>query len=391
MRRDLAAARQKTAEYVHRESAQKDTIRSLKRQIAELERKAHDAEISRFITSPQSSANGSARKSEVLELRAQLSTSHQTLKELRVQLKTIEKETQRKLSMASLELETQTAAWENEKYSLEHALGQVELENKELQTKNATAEANISRLRSKIDRLEKSLQNERLKPSDDRFVIQERQELHDILRETQLQVETLSIVVKDREKKISALSSSEENLRTQIKRIRGERSEHKSAAIAASDQLISLKQKYKKSQQTWDSEKRNLTKSVRFPHQSVSVNDESQLLVTLKQEWDQRAHTHVKEMRGMNMQVEWLMAKIARMEDFRSQAAYAKKYMTLQIEAFEAWYVLGLLIHESITNEKTVTRQILRSWNPLVFPDQFDQQRRRPSALLFMSFVRRSV
>lgn len=387
MRRDLAAARQKTAEHVHRESAQKDTIRSLKRQIQELERKAHDAELSRFVNTPQSSANGSARKSELYELRAQLSTSHQTLKELRAQLKTVEKETQRKINMASLELDTQQAAWESEKDSLEHALEQVEMENKELQTKNATSEANISRLRSKIERLEKSLQTERLKPSDDRLVIQERQELHEILRETQLQVETLSIVVKDREKKISALASSEDNLRTQIKRIRGERSEHKSAAIAASDQVVSLKQKYKKAQQTWESEKRNLTKGVRFPHQSISVNDESQLLVTLKQEWDQKAHTHVKEMRGMNMQVEWLMAKIARMENFRSQAAYAKKFMSLQIEAFEAWYVLYSGSFMQVADKTSATRRILHFSNRQAFRDLCDLLRRRLFGRLYMLSV----
>lgn len=342
LRRDLAVARQKTAEYVHRESNQKDTIRSLKRQIAELERKAHDAEISRYVasSSPHSSSiNGSARKNEISELRAQLTASHQTLKELRSQLKTIEKDTQRKLSMASLELQTQTTAWETEKDQFEHAIEQIEFENQELQTKDATSEASMSRLRVKIDRLEKALQSERLKPSEDRHIVQERHELHEILRETQTQVESLSIVVKDREKKIATLTNSEESLRAQLKRVRGERAEHKSASIAHSDQLTSLRQKFKKAQQTWEFEKRNLTKSVRFPHQSISVNDESQLLVTLKQEWEEKAHYHVKEMRGMNMQVDWLMAKLGRMEDFRTQAAYAKKYMGLQIEAFEAWYV----------------------------------------------------
>jgi len=73
IRRDLTAARQKETEFLQREAAQKDILRGLKRQITELERKAHDAEISRFVSSsPHSSAGGSARKSEVIEVRAQL-------------------------------------------------------------------------------------------------------------------------------------------------------------------------------------------------------------------------------------------------------------------------------------------------------------------------------
>ena len=94
VRQDLAAARQRETEYVRREASQREVLRGLQRQITELERIAHAAEISRLAgSSPShSSAIGSARKSEVIEVRHQLATAHQTLKELRSQLKEVEKE-----------------------------------------------------------------------------------------------------------------------------------------------------------------------------------------------------------------------------------------------------------------------------------------------------------
>jgi chromosome segregation ATPase len=116
IRRDLTAARQKETEYLQREAAQKDILRGLKRQIMELERKAHDAEISRLVSSsPHSSVSGSARKSELIEVRAQLATAHQTLKDIRSQLKDVEKEAARKVHAANLDLQTRTETWESRK------------------------------------------------------------------------------------------------------------------------------------------------------------------------------------------------------------------------------------------------------------------------------------
>lgn len=342
VRRDLSTARQKESEFAQREAAQKEQIRSLKRQITELERKAHDAEISRFVTSsPPSSVGGSARKSELVEVRTQLATAHQSLKTVRAQLKEAEKEMIRKVSALTLELETQTTEWETEKDQLEHTLDEALFKYKELQAKNITSEATITRLRGKVDRLEKALQSERLKPNNDRNMVQERRDLHEMLRETQLQVETLELVIQERDKTISSLSTMESDLRTQMKRIREERAQHKNKSLTAQHELQSLNQKFKKSREAWEVEKRGLCKGVRFPNQSLSVNEdgESQVIAKLKQEWDEKAHYHVKEMRGMTMQVEWLRARCKREERFRIEAAYAKKYMALQIACFEAWFV----------------------------------------------------
>jgi chromosome segregation ATPase len=339
IRHDLSTARQMETEYLQREAAQKDILRDLKRQITELERKAHDAEISRFVSSsPHSSVSGSARKSELIEVRAQLTTAHQSLKDIRSQLKDVEKEAARKVNAANLELQTRTATWESEKDHLERVLDEALFAKDELASKNAASEATITRLRSKIDRLEKALQAERLNNGEDRTMALERHDLHEMLRETQLQAESLEIVVQERENTIAAITAAEADLRSQLKRVRDERALQRSKTTSAQEQLQMLERKYRKAKESWEAEKKRLTRGVRFVNTSLSVNDESEILA-LKKEAEEREHMHVKEMRGMTLMIEWLRAKCKREEDFRAVAAHGKKYMQLRIDLFEAWYV----------------------------------------------------
>ena len=337
VRQDLAATRQRETEYLQREATQRDVLRGLKRQITELERKAHDAEISRLaVSSPHSSASGSARKSEIIEVRHQLATTHQTLKELRAQLKDVEKDAARRIKAANIELQTQTQAWETEKDQLERSLDEALLKRDELAARNNTSDATITRLRNKIERLEKALQAERQNSGEDRTMALERRDLHEMLRETQLQAESLELVIKDREATITAISAAESELRAHLKRVRDERALHRSKATSAQEQLDILERKFRKAKEAWETERKTLVKGVRFPNMSLSVNDESEILA-LRVEAEEREKKHVKEMRGLCMQIEWLRARCRREEGFRAAAGYAKRYMGLQIELYEAW------------------------------------------------------
>jgi chromosome segregation ATPase len=337
VRQDLAAARQKETEYLQREATQKDVLRGLKRQITELERKAHDAEVSKFaVSSPRSSASGSARKSEIIEVRHQLATAHQTLKEVRTQLKDAEKDAARKVKAVSIELQTQTEAWEAEKDQLERSLDEALLKRDELAARNNTSEATISRLRDKVQRLESALQAERQNSGDDRTMALERHDLHEMLRETQVQVESLELVVKNRESTIAAISAAESDLRAHLKRVRDERALHRSKAVNAHEQLENLERQFYKARENWEAEKKALSKGVRFPNISLSVNDESEILA-LRTAAEEREKIHVKEMRGLSMQIEWLRAKCTREAGFRAAAGYAKRYMGMQIDLYEAW------------------------------------------------------
>ena len=71
---------------------------------------------------------------------------------------------------------------------------------------------------------------------------------------------------------------------------------------------------------------------------SLSMNDESALQL-LRQDAEEREKRHMKELRGLSMQVEWLYARYKREEGLRAAAAYVKRYMGLQIDLYQAWYV----------------------------------------------------
>ncbi|CAG8972868.1 hypothetical protein HYALB_00001288 [Hymenoscyphus albidus] len=384
IRADLNKLRQRETEFLQREATQKETVRGLKCQIVELERKAYDAELSRLVTSsPPSSINGSARKSEIIEIRSQLASAHQSVKEMRSQLKSVEKESARKLTSANIELQAQARAWEAEKDELERSIDEAQLKIEELGAKNNTSEASIVLLRGKIDRLEKALQAERANSTGGRTMALERQDLHEMLRETQVQAESLELQVEEREKTIAAISAVEAELRLHLKRVRDERSQHKFKAAAAQANLESLERQLQESQQNWDIEKKSLTKSiksgsakkeleklqrrfeeaqrmwddekaaltrgVRFVNTSVSTvnNHSDEDIEALKKEFAAKEHVHVKEMRGMALQVQWLKAQAARETAFRVQAAYAKRYMGLQIDMYQACNRADLRLLES--------------------------------------------
>jgi chromosome segregation ATPase len=334
---ELSKARQKETEFVQREAAQKDILRTLRRQITELERRAHELEVSRLQSaSPHSSSNGSAHKSEIIEVRHQLATAHQNLKDLRTKLKEVERDSARKVSAATNELQAKTATWEADRFSLEQDLENAILAKEDLQAKNVTAEQNVARLRSKIDRLEKELKTERQNAGDDRTMALERRDLHDMLRETQIQVEELELVVKDQESGITRLTAVESELRSQLKRVRDERSTQRERAVKAAQQLDELETKFKRSKDAWELEKRSLTRGVRFPNMSVSDLRANETLI---REGEEREKIHVKELRGLAMQIEWLRARCRREESLRADAAYAKRFMMLQIDLFGAWSV----------------------------------------------------
>lgn len=348
IRHDLSTARQKENEHLQREVAQKEVIRGLKRQIIELERKAHEAEVSRFVsTSPQSSVGGSARKSEVMEVRSQLASAYQTIKDIRSQLKASEKDAGQKVMALNIDMQAKATAWEAEKDRFERALDEAEFARKDLAAKNATAEATITRLRGKIERLEKALQQERLNSNEDPTIVNERRDLHEMLRETQLQAESLEIDVQERDEKIAAITSTERDLRAQLKRVREERAQQHSKVTAAQEQVQALERKYRKAKENWlqekdiwEQEKKVLTKGVRFVNTSLSTNPADEpVLETMQKTFEEKDRHHQKTVRDLTMQLDYARAKCAREEAFREEAAYAKRYMALQIALFEAWYV----------------------------------------------------
>jgi len=367
MRRDLSTARQKEMEYLQREASQKDTLRGLKRQIIDLERKAHDADVSRIAAtspspSPRSSVGGSARKSELIETQSRLSATQETVKTLRTQLKDALKDYGRKLTAADTELRERCETWELEKDQLERSLDDALLKTEELEALNKTSEAAITRLRAKIDRLEKALQAERLNHGEDKTIANERHDLHEMLRESQVQVETLQVVIKERDSTIRTINKSYARLNEYAAKVQDQRNKLRAKDTSSNEQLESLQRKIKESSEAWEAEKQSLikqkqqfllrecefneersnwdvekltlTRGVRFANMSISDNGGDLELVT--QAFAEREDMYIKLQRGLKMQVDWWKAKCEREAMFRDMGIFAKQYMGAQIEMHNA-------------------------------------------------------
>jgi len=363
MRRDLSTARQKEMEYLQREASQKETLRGLKRHIADIERKAHEADLSRIGTtspspSPRSSVGESARKSELIETRNRLSTTQETVKTLRSQLKDALKDSARKLGAAENELQQRSESWESEKDQLERSLDDMLLKTEELAAQHKTSEATIIRLRAKIDRLEKALQAERLNHGEDRTIANERHDLHEMLRESQIQVETLQVVIKERDSTIRTINKSYARLNEYAAKVQDQRNKLRARDATSNEQLETLRRKIKESTEAWelekqaimkqkqdfllrerefnearsnwDVEKLTLTRGVRFANMSISDNGGDIEVVT--QAFAEREDMYIQLQRGLKMQVDWWRAKCEREAMFRDMGIFAKRYMGAQIE-----------------------------------------------------------
>ncbi|KAI1003869.1 hypothetical protein K3495_g4340 [Podosphaera aphanis] len=332
LRRDLKTARERDAEFSEREAKQKDIIRTLKRQISTLERKAHNAELSRFtIKSPQAGGDQSTLNEELLDLRAKLAGAHQSMKDLRSQLKNVEKDAHRKLTAINIEMETRTQTWETEKFELENSHHQSQLAKEVLEAKYHAAEQSIARLRSKVDRLQKALQaSQRLHPDENRCFDLGRHDIYDLAAESHKENDAPDPLRSE----LATLSTAELDLRAKLKRLRDERAQLRAKVAACQDQLEHHQRHFRQAQDAWDLERRQLTHGVRFANVSSYLTDDAPL-VTLQRDAEARNKLHAKEMRGALLQLDWLRAKCRREEGFRAEAAFAKRFMSLQISLFE--------------------------------------------------------
>ena len=340
IQKDLSAARKKEAEYLQREAAQKDIVRELKHKVTHLERQSHELEVARLtVDSPKSSVSGSARKSELIEIQRQLADAHQQFRDSRAKSKEELKTLQRRLAEAEQQAQTNLDTYEQQREQLETELSTARREQEILVTKNKTTSQTIARLRTRISSREKELHAHRQATTADNTIVEERKDLHEMLKDAKLTAEDLQVQLTARESQLSAASNREKDLRAQVKRVREERTGHAQTATALSTELENLQTRYERAvnnlsrqQRKWEEERKALTSRVRFANTSVSSlhADDTQ--------YPELVNQHASELRGLAKQIHWLRAKCEREESFRWGLVFEKKYMQKQIQMFELWY-----------------------------------------------------
>ena len=357
--KDLSVARRKEAEYLQREAAQKEIVRELKRKITRLEQQSHELEVARLnAESPRSSVAGSARKNELLEIQRQLTDAHQQLRDTRSRSRDELKILQRRLADVEQHAQTSLDAHEQQREQLETELSTVRHEQEILVTKNHTTTQTVARLRARISSLEKELQAHRQATTVDNTIVEERKDLHEMLKDAKLTAEDLQVQIASRESQLAASSSREKELRLHLRRVREERTRQTQTATALSKELENLQVRYERTvenlsrqQRKWEEERKALTSRVRFANTSMSSVhvDENQNLELVNQ--------HAAELWGLAKQIQWLRAKCEREEGFRWGLVFEKRYMQKQIQMFETWYVIAVPFLEFIlTPRMTATK-----------------------------------
>jgi len=348
---DLSAARKKEIEYLQRETAQKEIVKDLKQKVTQIESRAHEAEAARLAAfSPRSSVGDSNRKSELVETQRQLADARQQLKESRAKSKDDLKFLQHKLTDFEKQIQANLDTHEQQRDQLEAELSSLRHEQESLASKNTTATQTITRLRSRISSLEQDLQAHRQTATADNTIAEERKDLHEMLKDAKLQAEDLQVQITSRETSLAAATTRENDLRSQLRRVREERSLEAQKANALSKELDDLQKRYERAidshsrhQRKWDEERKAMVSRVRFANTSIST-----LPADDKEKLEQR---HGAELRGLAKQIQWLRAKYQREEGFRMGLVYEKRFLMMQIEMFEAWYVFlchRVLPHSSL-------------------------------------------
>ena len=346
---DLCVARKREAEYLQREVVQKEIVRDLKHKVTRLERQSHEFEIARLtVDSPKSSVTGSAQKSELLEVQRLLADTHQQMRDARTKSRDELKQLQRKLAESERHAQTNLNSYEQQREQLEAEMSAVRHERETLIIKNDTANQTITRLRTRISSLEKDVHAHRQATTADNTIVEERKDLHEMLKDAKLTAEDLQVQITARETQLATSTNREKELRASLKRIREERTLQTQRATALATELDRLQSRYERSvdnlarqQRKWEEERKAMNSRVRFPNMSVS---------SLHADSDNHAlaQQHAAEIRGLAKQIMWLRAKFEREQGFRAGLVREKRYMKLEIAQFEAWYVVVVALQPKI-------------------------------------------
>ncbi|KAI4262994.1 MAG: hypothetical protein L6R42_001843, partial [Xanthoria sp. 1 TBL-2021] len=351
LQKDLSAARKRETDFLQRETAQREAVRELKTKVARLERQVHDAEVAKLAFDSPSSVGGSGRKTEIAELRSQLSDAHQQLKDLRSKSRDTEKELRRRLGEAEQEARSQMVASEQEHEQLEQELSALRHEQESEQSRLATAESTISRLRSRIQKFESSLREARSNTVGDRTMADERKDLHEMLKDAKLEAEDLQLQISTRESNLKAAATREHELRTHLQRVRSERTHQQKKASALVTELDQLQSRYERAvenlgrhQKQWEAERKAMNSRVRFPNTSISEDkaDDGEAVKGLELVVAEKEKRHASEIHGMATQIQWMRWNLEREADFRHCLKFEKSYLTTQIKMYEACNKLDL-------------------------------------------------
>ncbi|KAK1826848.1 myosin-7 [Podospora conica] len=335
LHRDLSAARQKEMDLLQHEATQKDMIKSLKRKVADLERKAHQAALDRLVRS-SSPIDDADQNAEINELRNQLATAHQTAHDLKKLLR----EAEQKAATSARELQSRLDEIEEQKYSLEQALDDAQAAADEAVTAHDQA---LKKYKQKVDKYKRERDEMAAAVRDQQhnkanhnnsvhsdMSAEERRDLHAMLRDSQITADKLDREVREQREALDELMVVELALRKKLDRARSERAAYRASAERLQKDVKTLKAEKDKAV----AEAGEQLALVRQANSSsvASSSAGSVNMGAIVRAHEEERKRHEKEIRGMVMQMEWLKACWDRELKLRKDAAFAKKYLLLEVQ-----------------------------------------------------------
>ncbi|KAL2889995.1 Spindle pole body protein pcp1 [Ceratocystis lukuohia] len=331
IRQDLLAARQKELDYLSRESSNKEVVRGLKKRIAELERSLHEAEMSKLLNSPMSVASSpgsSSHRAEIELLRKQVTSAQQSLQDSKAKLR----EAGHRATQSAAELRNQLADVEDERAALEESLDEARREADDLRAEHERESRKLAlRLEkaekeaaSAVARAEEIIQrNER-----DSHSSQEAKALKRQLTKALAESDALEHDVRMQFATIESLTASESSLRKKLERTRSERAAFRAGAEK-------LARDFKALQASADDRECTI-QELRQELARAAADDSRTSVAALTADIQAAEEKHRKELRGLVMQMEWMQARWEREAGMRADAAFAKRFLQLQLDVANA-------------------------------------------------------
>ncbi|KAL1899106.1 hypothetical protein Sste5346_003028 [Sporothrix stenoceras] len=383
MRRDLSAARAKEREYLQREATHKEAVKTLRRQIADLERAAHEADMDRLMRSPEatvdvgsttSPSSSAARKAEIVQLREQLLAAHQSVAEMKRTLREAERNAESSAASAE-ELEIRIGEVEEERAILEQALDEAQEAAAEAASTHEAAlrrvQTKLERYRHERDELALALADVQNKAGSDSESVssemsrEERSNLHAMLRKTQVEAEALEHDLRDHRTALDEAVRSEETLRAKLERARGERAAYRADAERLQRAVNDLQESASKTRAAMHygttTDAPNNTRELVLAAASVSQRNGNADTDALVRASEEQSIRHRKELRGLGMQIDWMQARWEREARLRCGAVLGKQLVSQDLEMRIACNKADLRMLQDILHQLGVKQPVLQS------------------------------
>lgn len=256
------------------------------------------------------------------QAKKEIETAQQEIDDLKAKLQSIlkERDGNKRYLQSYKEMEAHSDEYKKERDLLQKEVLDLQ-EHNEMQLKNKLAvEKTSSELRAKIRQLEKDLRDARL-DNENRTLVRERKDLHEMLKDAKLKVEELEITLSHRESRIESLKQREKDLRSQLKKAREEGALQAQKTSIAINELDAVRGRHERAISKAATAEHDLAKERKALQKSVLDKDKQ----------------HSAEIRGLVKQIGYMRKKCEREQRFRGDLTFMKKYFLMQIDLYTKW------------------------------------------------------